>query len=96
MDFMEKKPKMTVNKLGEFLTANPARQRKILELLKYPKDNKFASTSYSEAREAIKKYLLSGFEEQIILDSISALSGKEASSDYQLGMIGYYGSDRAR
>lgn len=80
-------PKMTVNKLGEFLTANPARQRRILEQLKYPKENKFSSSSYSEAREAIKNYFLSGFDEQVILNCISDLEGKEATSDYQMGMI---------
>lgn len=80
-------PKMTVNKLGEFLTANPARQRRILEQLKYPKENKFGATSYTEAREAIKNYFLSDFNEQVILDCIAELEAKDAPNDYQSGMI---------
>ena len=71
------KPRMTVNKLGEFLTAtSPKRQRKILETLKYPKEHKFTFTGYNEARNAINGYILDGFNEQILLDWIQDFENK--------------------
>jgi len=71
-------PKMTVNKLGEFLTTtSPKRQRSILETLKYPKEHKFAFTGYNEARKAIKDYVLNNFDEQVILDCISDFENKD-------------------
>jgi len=71
------KPRMTVNKLGEFLTASPKKQRSILTALKYPGENKFRFTGYNEARRAIKNYLLNGCDNQILLDCIIALEAKD-------------------
>lgn len=80
-----KEPKMTVNKLGEFLVAPPKRQRRILEQLKYPKDNAF-SLVYSDVREVIKKYFISDFDEKILARGIKSNSAKlkdKKSTDWQ-------------
>lgn len=69
-------PKITVNKLGEFLTATPKRQRKILEAIKYPGENKFMFTGYNEARRAIKNYVLNDFNEDILLECINEFEEK--------------------
>lgn len=82
----EKRPKMTVNKLGEFLIANPKRQRRILELLKYPKESTYSATAHSEAREAIKKYFINEFDDDIILDCIEFLKQKTGGSEHSIKM----------
>ena len=87
MGMKENQPKITVNKLGEFLTATARRQRKILEQLKYPKENKFAFTGYNEAREAIRQYFINDMDEDILLSALEGLDEKEATSPYHIGMI---------
>lgn len=76
-------PKISVNKLGEFLTANHHRQRKILESFKYPNDNRFTYTYYSDARRAIIAYFQSKFNHDILEKCIGFLHGKEKSNDFQ-------------
>lgn len=82
-------PRLTVNTLGEYLVARPKRQRKILQQLKYPKENTFSASAYKEAREAIKSYFISGFEEEIIQNCITALQSNldSARSDYHENML---------
>lgn len=80
-----KEPKITVNKLGEFLVAPPKRQRRILEQLKYPKENAFGLV-YGDVREIIKKYFISDFDEKILERGIKLNSSKlkdKKSSDWQ-------------
>lgn len=79
-------PHLTVNKLGEFITANPKRQRRILEQLKYPKDNAFGF-SHKEAREAVKLFFIKEFEEGIITDCIEALERKVTDSEHAQNQI---------
>ena len=89
--FMDKKkPNITINKLGEFLTTTPKRQRKILEQFKYPKENKFTFTGYNEAREAIKQYFIKGMDEAILLECLDVLDSKESNNDYQQAMITFF------
>jgi len=67
-----KEPRFSVNKLGEYLTAKPSRRKKIIEDQKYPKP--FPGTvGYKEAREAIIKYIISDYNEGIILDAIKEI-----------------------
>ena len=82
-------PRLTVNTLGEYLVARPKRQRKILQQLKYPKENTFSASAYKEAREAIKSYFISGFEEEIIQNCNTALQSNldSARSDYHENML---------
>lgn len=80
------KPKITVNKLGEFIIANPARQRRILEQLKYPKDNSFGF-GYEGARDAIKDYLIKEMDDSCIDDCVAALELKDPRNEWQEGQI---------
>ncbi len=80
-------PKMTVNKLGEYIVANPKRQRRILEQLKYPQENKFGPMAHQEAREAIKQYFVNNFDETYIHDCIAELHAKTATNDFQQALI---------
>lgn len=84
---VESNPKITVNKLGEYLIANQHRQRQILEQLKYPKDNVFGATYYEDARQIVKLFFKSGFNEDVILDGIEGLKGAECPNDYQTNRI---------
>lgn len=79
-------PHISVNKLGEFLVANPKRQRRILEQFKYPKENAFGF-SHKEAREAIKQYFIEDLNEKILEDCIATLNTKEFDSDHQRNQI---------
>lgn len=76
-------PKMTINVLGDFLVSKPHQQRKLLEALKYPKENKFRSAYYEEARRGIKDYFLNGFDEEILFSVIAELEEIDPSNDYQ-------------
>lgn len=77
------KPKISVNKLGEYLTCiNPSRRRKILEEQKYPKKG-FGQTRYKEAREAIVKYIISGYDKSIIEDAKNIIKSKTAITDFE-------------
>lgn len=80
------KPHISVNLLGEFLTTNAKRQRRILEQLKYPDDNRFAF-GHNYAREAAKRYLIKGFDENIVLKCIKKYQGMEPTSPSNEGVI---------
>ncbi|UZR95306.1 hypothetical protein [Chondrinema litorale] len=75
-------PKISINKLGEFLTANSTRQRKILETFKNPDENRFTYTYYSDARKAINAYLQSNFNAEIILKCLDYLRNKGINNDF--------------
>lgn len=80
-------PRISVNKLGEYIVATPSRQRAILYQLKHPDENRFSSTSYKDAREVIKSYLLNDFEPRYIMDRIDLLKAQTPDNDYQKVMI---------
>jgi hypothetical protein len=77
---VEKAPSISVNKLAEFMTASPARQRQILKDRKYPTEYK--GMYYKEAAESIAQVIASNLEdvaalgnqklvlEQIVTDKI--------------------------
>jgi hypothetical protein len=58
---VEKTPSISVNKLAEFMTAGPARQRQILKDRKYPTE--FKGMYYKDAAESIAKVLASNLED---------------------------------
>ncbi|MEM9934020.1 MAG: hypothetical protein AAF824_10420 [Bacteroidota bacterium] len=82
-----RKPNMSINKLGEFLTTNPQRQRRILEQLKYPNESRYGATAYQSSRNIIKRYFIEGFDEQILLKGIETLKRKKPENEYQVGMV---------
>ena len=75
-------PHISVNKLGEYLVATPSRQRKILEILKYPKDEGGGwGHVHSEARLAIKRYFVNNLDESYIKRCIKSIRKKIGTRD---------------
>jgi hypothetical protein len=75
-------PRISLNKLGEFLTTNPARRRKILVDQKYPKD--FVVTRYNDAEKAIINYLFDNKHDTSILDSaLDTIDKKYVKTDWE-------------
>lgn len=60
-------PRISLNKLAEFMSAKPARQRQILRDQKYPTD--FKGMFYREAAEAISSALAANLEDLDCLDN---------------------------
>lgn len=82
-----KDPKLTVNKLGEYVEAGGRRRNTILKTIKYPDENVFASSSYKDARQAIKSYFINNFDDDILLNFISKMQAKTAGSQHDTKMI---------
>lgn len=78
---MMSKPRISINKLGEYLHANPQRRKKIVSDSKNPKP--FVVTRYGDAREALKSYFVSGLNTNILEASIEAHEGKDPASEFQ-------------
>ncbi|HEL2981679.1 hypothetical protein I5W21_03535 [Stenotrophomonas maltophilia] len=58
-------PKISLNKLGEYLTATPSRRKRIVQDQQEPKT--FIAARYSDAREEIVQYLSTGMEDDSAL-----------------------------
>ncbi|NML65172.1 hypothetical protein HHL22_08145 [Hymenobacter sp. RP-2-7] len=81
MPIIAKKPRISVNKLAEYLEASPTRRKKIISDAKNPA--KFITTRYTNARDVIKNYLIAGQDEDYVLESIKEIEEIEAKSDFQ-------------
>jgi len=75
------KPKISINKLGEYITANPLRRKRITEEQKNP--STFIVARYTEVRDAYIEYVLSKNSPSIIETAIKNISNKLTSSDFQ-------------
>ncbi len=62
-------PRISLNKLGEYLTASPARRRRIVQDQQDPKA--FIAARYTDAREAIVGFLASGMTQEAELLSVA-------------------------
>lgn len=75
-------PRMSVNKLGEYLTAKPARRQAIVTDQKHPKE--FKVTRYRHATDAIIDFLACGGDDvSVICSAISDLQKKRARTEFQ-------------
>ncbi|MEQ8715533.1 MAG: hypothetical protein RIC80_21120 [Cyclobacteriaceae bacterium] len=73
--------KISINKLGEYLNANPARRQQIIRDQKDPKP--FVIQRYRSARKAIIEYFSSGTgDKEIIKDHIEELIKREYRSKF--------------
>lgn len=63
---VNKEPRISANKLGEYLVSRAGRQRIILRNQKFPPD--FMTTYYKEAQEAISLFLADNMEDITILE----------------------------
>ena len=76
-----KLPRISVNKLAEYLESSPTRRKKIIYDAKYP--SKFIVTRYTDARDIMKTYLRNGQEEDFVLKAIEDLEKKKPKTDFQ-------------
>jgi hypothetical protein len=75
-------PRISLNKLGEYLVANPVRRRRIISDQKNPSD--FIVARYREAVDPIVRFISSGAQnEQIIHDAIKQINSRPIASDWQ-------------
>jgi hypothetical protein len=76
-----KKPRISVNKLAEYLEANSTRRKQIVYDAKYPE--KFIVTRYKDAKDVIFPYLTHHRDEDIVLNEIDGIKAKKAKTDFQ-------------
>ncbi|MGY3230989.1 hypothetical protein ACVWWJ_002473 [Luteibacter sp. HA06] len=74
------KARISVNKLGEYLTATPARRRRIVQDQKAPKD--FIATRYGDARKEIVNYLADGMQDEGALRDVASHLKKAPGSGF--------------
>lgn len=74
-----KNPRISVNKLAEYLEADSTRRRKIVQDAKTPQD--FIVARYKEARVAIKDFLVSK-NDKTLYDTIADLKSTKPTSDF--------------
>lgn len=74
-------PRISVNKLGEYIVSLPVRQNKILREQKYPAPFQ-GGVRYNEAEKAIARCIATGDRSHII-NTVRLLQGKVATSDQE-------------
>jgi hypothetical protein len=75
-------PRVSVNKLGEYMTATPLRRRRIVQDQKRPKA--FILPRYTEAQDAIVKYLVGGKEDlRLLLEEIERLNQAPSATEWE-------------
>jgi hypothetical protein len=76
-----KAPRISVNKLGEYLTATPARRRKIVHDAKYP--TTFMVARYTKAENAIADWICTGGTDDVLLyQAMAELATAEPGSRF--------------
>jgi hypothetical protein len=76
-----KEPRISVNKLGEYLTATPARRRRIVHDAKYP--SAFMVARYTAAENAIADWICSGCTDDLMLaQAMATLANAEPGSQF--------------
>jgi hypothetical protein len=74
-------PRISVNKLGEYLTATPARRRRIIYEQKHPPA--FQVTRYREAERAIVEYLVGGQNPKVLEKCRADLAAVVPESEFE-------------
>lgn len=77
-----KNPRLSINKLAEYMISDVLRRRQIVKDAKNPPAFKY--TRYSEARETIKAFMCSGYDEQVVDDGIRFQNTRATDSDWQI------------
>ncbi len=67
-------PGISVNKLAEFITANPSRRKQIVRDCKYPQS--FKTNRYEPVKEAMKQYFIFNQDETYINKKIEEIESK--------------------
>ena len=77
-----KAPRISVNKLGEYMTATPLRRRRIIVDQQRPKT--FIVPRYTEAQDAITKYLVrDGKDAEVLASEIERLSTAPSATEWE-------------
>ena len=76
-------PKISLNKLGEYMNATPARRRRIIEDQIAPKD--FVVARYTDARESIIDCIAGKISEDQLTQIAEDLREKEYESKFIIG-----------
>ncbi len=80
-------PRISVNKMAQYVTSRATRQNQILRTAKFPPD--YITAYYREAAEAVARFLASDMTDFAILDNAqNALSQKAATNVYETRRIG--------
>jgi hypothetical protein len=74
-------PRLSVNKLAEYMEANPLRRRQIVIDAKNPEP--FKVTRYSDARKALRAYIISNYNDDVLRHGLEYIKGKVPTSDWQ-------------
>jgi hypothetical protein len=75
-------PRISLNQLTEYLTANSSRHKKIIEQQKRPSD--FQVIYYQYAQDAIQNFIVGGLvDENLLIDAIDELHLRQAPSEYE-------------
>ncbi len=81
-DTTRRAPRISVNKLGEYMTATPLRRRRIIQDQKRPKG--FILPRYNEAQEAITKYLVGGkLDDGRLISEIERLNNAPSATQWE-------------
>jgi hypothetical protein len=76
-----KEPRISVNKLGEYLSATPARRRRIVHDAKFP--SAFMVARYTAAENAIADWICSGCTDDLMLaQAMATLANAEPGSQF--------------
>lgn len=73
-------PRISLNKLGEYMTATPARRRRIVEDQIAPKD--FIAARYGDARENISNFIVGDISEENLTQIAEDLRNKSYDSKF--------------
>lgn len=73
-------PRISVNKLAEYMVARPVRRRAIVRDQKRPPE--FLVARYTEAQDAIVKYFTAGQDDTVILEALRSLETSEPRSEW--------------
>src|SRR5689334_17747262 len=74
-------PRISVNKLGQYLVSKAARQRSILYEQKFPAD--YITAYYRDAEEAISSFIAGGLQDVSILEKRIKILGQANTSNIQ-------------
>jgi hypothetical protein len=80
-----KEPRISINKLGEYLTATPSRRRQIIRDQKFPPT--FQVARYTDAEKAIVECLLSDSDDRVLQAALDKLAGARPQTPWEKQQI---------
>lgn len=74
-------PRISVNKVGEYMSAGPARRRAIIKAQKRPRT--FIAARYTQAEDAIKNFFSNALDESILFQAIIDLDNSKPDTEWK-------------